>query len=73
VLSEARPDLSFYEDMGRSSYRAAADHPVARTAALSEVYSELAETFRDVRCALNRLSDSLLHFDDASGPEFILP
>ena len=67
------PDLSFYEEMGRSSYRAVADHPVARSAALSEVYFHLADAFRDVRCALNRLSDSLLHLDDASGPEFILP
>jgi hypothetical protein len=67
------PDLSFYEEMGRSSYRVAADHPVARTAALSEVYSELSEAFRHVRCALNRLSDSLLHLDDASGPEILVP
>ncbi len=67
------PDLSFYEDMGRSSYRAAADHQVARTAALDSVYGQLAESFRPVRCALNRLSDSLLHLDEAPGPEIISP
>ncbi|MEQ1860922.1 MAG: hypothetical protein ABMA13_13385 [Chthoniobacteraceae bacterium] len=62
------PDLSFYEDMGRSSYRAAAGHRVARTASLSEVYERLSDRFHDVRCALNRLSDSLLHLDT---PEII--
>lgn len=67
------PDLSFYEDMGRSSYRVAADHQVARTAALDSVYGLLAENFRPVRCALNRLSDSLLHLDEAPGTEIISP
>jgi hypothetical protein len=57
------PHLSFYEDMGRSSYHAAAQHPVARSAELSELYADLADAFHDVRCALNRLSDSLLHLD----------
>src|SRR5215208_3652243 len=33
------PHLSFYEDMGRSSYQAAAEHPVARSAELSVLYS----------------------------------
>jgi hypothetical protein len=61
--SRGAPHLSFYEDMGRSSYHAAADHPVARSAELSGVYSALADAFREVRCALNRLSDSLLHLD----------
>ena len=64
------PDLSFYEDMGRSSFRAAASHHVARTAALDGVYEQLAEIFRPVRCALNHLSDSLLHLDT---PEIITP
>jgi hypothetical protein len=65
------PDLSFYEDMGRSNYRVAASHQVARTAALSDVYEQLAENFRGVRCALNRLSDSLLHLDDGATPEIL--
>lgn len=67
------PDLSFYEDMGRSSFRAAAGHHVARTAALDGVYGQLSESFRDVRCALNRLSDSLLHLDADPTPEIIAP
>ena len=57
------PDLSFYEDMGRTNYRAAASHQVARSAALSQVFEQLADGFREVRSALNHLSDSLLHLD----------
>jgi hypothetical protein len=67
------PDLSFYEDMGRANYRAAAAHHVARTASLSGIYEQLADSFREVRGALNRLSDSLLHLDDTAGPEIITP
>jgi len=67
------PDLSFYEEMGRSSYRVAAGHQVARTAALSEVLERLADAFREVRGALNRLSDTLLHLDSPSSPEIITP
>ena len=62
------PDLGFYEEVGRASYKMAAGHQVARTAALSGVYERLAENFHDVRLALNRLSDSILHLDDAHPP-----
>lgn len=65
------PDLSFYEDMGRSNYRAAAGHHVARSASLADIYDELSERFRDVRKALNHLSDSLLHFSEGPSPEII--
>jgi len=67
------PDLSFYEEMGRSSYRVAAGHHVARTAALTPVFEQLAESFRNVRGALNRLSGTLLHLDEASGSEILTP
>ena len=59
------PDVSFYEDVGRSNFRVAAGHQVARSCALSEVFETLADGFHDVRLALNRLSDSLLHLDSA--------
>ena len=65
------PDLSYYEDMGRSNYHAAARHHVAKTAALDGVYGQLAESFREVRGALNHLSDSLLHLDAPETPEII--
>jgi hypothetical protein len=67
------PDLSFYEDMGRSSYRAAASHQVARSASLSQVLEQLADAFRQVRSALNHLSDTLLHLDSSNSPEIITP
>ena len=65
------PDLSFYEDMGRASYKAAAAHRAAHKASLSEIYERLAGSFHEVRLALNRLSDSLLHLDET--PQIVLP
>ncbi len=62
------PDVSFYEDVGRSNFRVAAGHQVARSCALSGVFEMLADGFHDVRLALNRLSDSLLHLDSAPSP-----
>jgi hypothetical protein len=62
------PDVNFYEDVGRSNFRVAAGHQVARSCALSDVFETLADGFHEVRLALNRLSDSLLHLDSASSP-----
>jgi len=62
------PDLSFYEDMGRTSFKAIARHELARSCALTGIFDTLSEGFRDVRLALNRLSDSLLHLDDSHPP-----
>jgi hypothetical protein len=67
------PNVSFYEDMGRSNFKAAAGHPVARTAALAGVFDQLAENFREVRCALSHLADSLLHLDNDHAPQIITP
>jgi hypothetical protein len=58
------PDVSFYEDVGRSNFRVAAGHQVARSWALREVFETLADGFHDVRLALNRLSDTLIHLDN---------
>ncbi len=66
------PDLSYYEDVGRASYRVLAQHQYARSWDLTGVYGSLAESFRDVRLALNRLSDSLLHLDDSHTPKISL-
>ena len=57
------PDVSFYEDVGRSNFRVAAGHQVAKSCALRPVFETLADGFHDVRLALNRLSDSLIHLD----------
>jgi hypothetical protein len=62
------PDVGYYEDLGRSNFRMAAGHQVARTCALSEVFEKLADGFREIRLALNHLSDSLLHLDNSATP-----
>jgi len=62
------PDLSFYEDVGRSNFRVAAGHQVARSCALTDVFERLADDFHEARLALNRLSDSLLHIDGGTAP-----
>lgn len=62
------PAVGFYEEVGSANYKAAAGHRVARSAALSEVYEQLAENFHGMRLALNRLSDSLIHLDDSHSP-----
>jgi hypothetical protein len=58
------PDLAFYEQIGRTNYQLVASHATARRCDLSDVYEELAERFREIRLALNRLSDQLLNLDD---------
>jgi hypothetical protein len=65
------PDVGYYEDLGRSNYRVAAGHQVARSCELSDVFEKLADGFHDIRLALNHLSDSLLHLDSAPGLSFL--
>jgi hypothetical protein len=57
------PDLSFYENLGRSSYRAAAEHRDAKRFDLAAIYYELADGFTEARLALNDLAERLLHLE----------
>ncbi len=57
------PDLSFYEAMGRMNYRAAAEYREAGKFRLQPIFEELADSFRDVRIALNDLATRLLHLE----------
>ena len=66
------PDLAFYEQIGRTNYQLVASHATARRCDLSDVYEELADRFREVRCALNQLSDKLLNLDDDGGSALLL-
>ena len=59
------PDVQFYEEVGRSNFRVAAGHEVARSWELSGVFEMLSSGFHEARLALNRLSTSLLHLDAA--------
>ena len=62
------PDVSFYEDVGRSNFRAVARHELARSCSLTGIFEALSDQFHDVRLALNRLADSLVHLDDSNSP-----
>lgn len=66
------PDVKFYEQIGRSNYQLVAQHAVARRCELNDVFEELADRFRDIRRALNRLSDQLLNLDDDMRPTLAL-
>jgi hypothetical protein len=66
------PDLEFYEQVGRTNYQLVASHAVARRCELDDVFEGLADRFRDVRLALNQLSDRLLNLDDDARPSLSL-
>ena len=66
------PDLKFYEQIGRTNYQMLADHETARRCELNDVYEELADRFREVRLALNQLSDQLLNLDDDGSASLLL-
>jgi hypothetical protein len=66
------PDLAFYEEIGRTNYQLVAAHAAARRCELSDVYEELADRFREVRLALNRLSEQLLNLDEEINPSLLL-
>jgi hypothetical protein len=66
------PDVRFYEQVGRSNYQLLSTHATARRCDLHDVYEELADRFREIRCALNQLSDQLLNLDDDMRPALSL-
>jgi hypothetical protein len=66
------PDLEFYEQVGRTNYQVLATHATARRCDLDDVYEELGDRFREVRLALNQLSDQLLNLDDDLSPALFL-
>jgi hypothetical protein len=58
------PDMSFFENLGAANYQSAADHPVARSNALSPIFEELGGRFREVRLALNETAERHLHLEE---------
>ncbi|PYJ34485.1 MAG: hypothetical protein DME79_04140 [Verrucomicrobia bacterium] len=62
------PDIKFYEQIGRTNFQLVSSHAVARRCELDDVFEGLADRFRDVRLALNQLSDRLLNLDDDARP-----
>jgi hypothetical protein len=67
-----RGGLEFYEQVGRTNYQLVASHAAARRCELDDVFEGLADRFRDVRLALNELSDRLLNLDDDARPSLCL-
>lgn len=59
------PGLTYFEEMGRSNFRAASDHRLARQYDLDGIFNTLAERFQETRLALNDLGDRLLTLGDA--------
>lgn len=53
------PDPSFYEEVGRSSFRVAATHRLAYQLELAQVYAQLADGFQHARRALNELAQTV--------------
>jgi hypothetical protein len=66
------PDIGFYEQVGRTNYQLVSSHVVARRCELNDVFEGLADRFREVRLALNQLSDQLLNLDDDARPSLSL-
>jgi len=66
------PDIEFYEQVGRTNYQLVSSHVVARRCELDDVFEGLADRFRQVRLALNQLSDQLLNLDEDARPSLSL-
>jgi hypothetical protein len=58
------PDLNYYEELGRSSYRLACHHRLAREYNLAGIFDTLSEAFPTTRRALNELGERLLSFGE---------
>ncbi len=61
------PGISFYEDVGSTSYRLASDHRQARREGLAEVFRTIGDRFTAVREGLNTVADRFLHLDGSEG------
>jgi hypothetical protein len=66
------PDIEFYEQVGRTNYQLVSSHAVARRCELNDVFEGLADRFRQVRLALNQLSEQLLNLDEDARPSLSL-
>jgi hypothetical protein len=62
VRAERRgfPSIGYYENVGRTNYRVARDHRLARKYDLDVIFNTLAERFQETRRALNELRDRLV-------------
>ncbi|MGH7539920.1 MAG: hypothetical protein ACRELC_02870, partial [Gemmatimonadota bacterium] len=52
------PGIDYYEELGQTGFRLAADDPFARRRSLDALYRDVAMAFSPMRRALNRFSDA---------------
>ena len=57
VQRRGSPGIEYYENLGASGYRLAADSHDAARSGMNQVYSSCAAAFPDLRVALNKISD----------------
>ena len=57
------PDLHYYEEVGRASFRVASNHRLAQEYELVNIFDTLSERFGQTRRALNDIGDRLLMLD----------
>jgi hypothetical protein len=62
------PDLKYYEELGRTHYRLAGEHHLARRYELDQILQTLAERFQATRRALNDMSERLIFIGDQDFP-----
>ena len=60
VQRKGAPPIRYYERLGANGYRNAADFTTATTSGMKQVYRDAAESFTDLRVALNAISDRYL-------------
>ncbi|MDZ7364166.1 MAG: hypothetical protein ONB46_26160 [candidate division KSB1 bacterium] len=61
------PDFSYYEQVGSVNFQRASQHRIAEKYCLADILDLLGQQFRQVRLALNHLTDSFLHLDRHAG------
>lgn len=67
------PDLKYYEALGRTQFRAASDHRLARRYELAEIFDMLSQRFEATRRALNDIADRLFFINDSgNSSKFLL-
>jgi hypothetical protein len=62
------PNLRYYQDLGRASFKAISDHRLARRYELSPIYETLSTRFEQTRLALNELADRIFSLGDPEVP-----
>jgi hypothetical protein len=60
------PDISYYRELGRTNFRVAGDHRLARRYSVDTLYHRLSDRFETARLALNDLSERLVFLGDSA-------